>query len=259
MPRSRTLPRWSIAALALALTLGLTGCGPSDEEVARGVLFVTPVPFVVGVGLLLGLVKLWRRLRPELAFELRPPLFALGFLVCVSGLSLFAVPVERTTPAPPAEKIVDLAGIVLALYGCSFLTIHLAVWRVWFALRPRTAFAWSWTVPVAVGLLPGAPLVLGLTTTLWNPAVAVWIYAGCAGIVTGIVAVLLFAEVLVRRRLALRAEHDRARGADGPRLGPEERGRDPQPLEARLERARAELPLGDRREDVEAGAPETAA
>src|SRR5258705_10937459 len=106
------------AALLLLPALLLTGCGPTDEEVARSVLFVTPVPFVVALGALYGLSKLWRRVRPDTVMDLRPGLYGLVFLVCFSGLALTGQPIAQgdTPPEWSRAKVLDIAGIALALY-----------------------------------------------------------------------------------------------------------------------------------------------
>ena len=141
--------------------------------------------------------------------DVRPTLYALLFSVCFSGLALFGQPLATSDGMPPDPskavapmKILDLAGVATVAYGTGYLVVLLVAWRLWLHFRPRSAFTWSFVVPLLVFLPPAAPLACGLTTKLPEFAIGLWIWTGAAGISPGVALLLLGIEIFARVKLS---------------------------------------------------------
>lgn len=197
------------AAVLLALiALGLSGCGPTDEEVGRAILLTAVVPHALGMALMFVFHALWRPLKPDAVISLKPLLVALGVLVVAAGLSLVGV-TEQGPDHPDSsgvEGVVWLATIALAAFGTSYLALWLVVWRIWLAKSPRTAFTWSFLPVLAILIWPCPIMATGVTESsdawhvLMTPNYYLWYYSGYGGLVASPVIISLLIEGLIRRR-----------------------------------------------------------
>lgn len=189
----------TILLAATAATIPIR-CGPTDQEAATAVLMAAPAVLVVSLGLLLLLLKLWRRVDPALTMRPAP----LGWLfVGLSVAGLAQVPLATELGA------IDLVPIAIWAFGTSYLTILLVLWRVMLAKRPGSAFTVAPIVPMLVLTLAGVPMALGLTGdhdfggTFYTRVVGIlWVYPGAAGIVAGPLLLGLLIEAMVRARRA---------------------------------------------------------
>jgi hypothetical protein len=180
-------------------SLLLSGCGPSDEESARAVMMATPIAYLAGMGIMALMLFLWRKLEPRLGINWRAVLLGLA-LACVIGvLSIVGV----TNDEFPG--VFAWVGVAIILYGTSYLSLLLVIWRIWLWGRPATAFTWAWA-PVLFVMLAPCPLIL--LSNEHNPAMnrfaeasfGLWAFPGFAGIVTGPLLLLALIEVWVRIR-----------------------------------------------------------
>lgn len=106
--------------MILALTL-LLSCQLFGEVVARGLGVPVPGP-VIGLALLVGLLALFARLRPE-APELSRTSLGRTVAVLLANLSLLFVPagvgILRNAPAITSHGV----GLIMALVGSTVLTL----------------------------------------------------------------------------------------------------------------------------------------
>lgn len=172
-------------------------CGPSPQEAGGAVLVAAPGAMLVGALLLFALWHLHTRVAPQPPWSWRPHLVALG-LTLVGALT--------TAVALADTRAMFWVGAALWLYGCSYLALLLATWRIWLFIAPSTAYGWAW-IPVALAQL--VPAILAATGTIGDHwSTALWIWPGYFGIaLTGVLIVVLI-EPLVRAR--------RRRAADPP-------------------------------------------
>lgn len=205
------------------------GCGPSEEETARAVLLVSPVPLLVALLALWLLARAWRQLDERVEHAWRPGLVGLALVTLLAPLALVSVPYDppgglfaSTTSGP--WGVVEWAPHALWFHGTSYLSLVLVTWRVWLRVRPRTASTWAFLPPLVVSLAPVPQLAGGG----WNPpwphvsshvwaevGISLWIYPGWAGAITTPLLLLLVIELVVRRRLArVRSRVDLVSSAD---------------------------------------------
>ena len=192
-------------------SLLLSGCGPSDEEAARAVMMATPLVYLAGMGIMALMLFLWRKLEPRLGINWRPVVLGLA-LACVIGL----LSIVGVTPGPPAANsgvtttngipgVVEWVGFAIILYGTSYLSLLLVIWRIWLWRRPATAFTWAWT-PVLFVMLAPCPMILssdkdGAAMNFFSEAApGLWAFPGLVGMVTGPLLLLALIEVWVRIR-----------------------------------------------------------
>jgi hypothetical protein len=174
--------------LTLAPLVLLAGCGPTPREAAAAVLVALPVALLVGHLLVRLLVWLWRPVR-RLPLSARPALVAAGV----------AAAVAVATAVIAGEDALDWVGAALVLFGTSYLTLLLVVWRLWLLLDAVTASSWSFVPVVSISVLPGIPLLLGVSGDYADLVLVAWVLPGYGGTVAGPLLVLLVVEALVRR------------------------------------------------------------
>ena len=186
-----------IPILVLPLCAHMGGsCGPSNEEAARAVLFAAPFALLAGAGLLRFLLWLWRKRRPELDMKWKPSLVGLAVLGAGLVLSFLGI---REGVNPFEWYPAALLGM-----GTSYLAVLLLTWRIWLWIHPRTAFTWSFLVPVVAMFWP-CPILLLAGSPAWGDLmVVVWIIPGYVGAVPGGMLAVLVGESLIRIRMAKR-------------------------------------------------------
>ena len=182
--------RLARAAGVTALLL-LGGCGPTAREIGQAVLWAAPIITILVLGLAWGYARLWRPLLEEpLRVDWRP-------VVAVAALQLAVALATLLRPALDG----DLVLIAVWVVGTSHLTLALLPLRL--ALRSGTT-AYSWVIAAPWALLYPPAVMLGLVLhapaqDLADGAAMLWILPGWAGWVTGPLALIAVAEVVIRR------------------------------------------------------------
>jgi len=190
-PRSqlrRRLPLFSAATVLLA------GCA-SDADVGRSVLVLSPVWFVAGVAALWPLRVIWRRTRASVDFHAWPHYAILAVLVALAVWSWTIM-----TPEQRAFSEFDLTAL-LAFGATSYVTLILAVWRIWFVYRRGAAFTAAHLVVLPFIVLPAIPMAAGRTVD-WYGYYSSVAWAGVYGIPTAILFTILAIEALRAARRA---------------------------------------------------------
>lgn len=176
--------------LLLAIAVAATGseCGPNNHQIGEAILIVWPVVMLLALGPQLGLLALWRKLRPAVSLDLA----RVWILVTIATAVAIAVIVR-------AEKPWRWADAALWFWGCSYGVVLLATTRIWLMANAKTALfgphvvATGVFVPLAAALYGG--IADGLGDTSW-----LFIFPGYGGWVTGGLCLVLLVEVLLRRR-----------------------------------------------------------
>lgn len=184
------MKRHACAAGLTALLL-VGGCGPSAREIGQAVLWAAPIITLVVLGLAWGYARLWRPLlEAPLRVDWRPA-------VLVAALQLVIALGTLLRPELDAE----LVSIAVWAVGTSHLTLLLLPLRI--AVRSGTT-AYSWVIPAPWVLLYPPAILLGLVLhdpggDLSDAFALLWILPGWAGWVTGPLALIAVAEVVIRR------------------------------------------------------------
>ncbi len=175
-------------------------CGPTAEDAGRSVMVAAPCAFVVGIGILMLLLRLWRRGRhKDLRLRQRPLIQTTLVLVGGAGVALLSA-----IWSPWAMKWI---GIALLASGTSYLTLMLVTWRIWFAVKPADSFRWAPLAALLVYWLPALVAAAGLISdaAASKHLGAVWVLPGYFGMVTGPLVLGLLLEAYFRGRRATRA------------------------------------------------------
>lgn len=186
------------AALLLFSFVG-ADCTPTSAEAGSAVLLVAPVVFLVGLGIL-GLLRVfWRPLVELRPLEPKPLLVTFFILLVLSALGV----------AGP-ERAREWALVALLVFGSSFMTLLLLVWRVWFFRKKQTAFTWAPIATMAFMIFPAPLFVLARPDrSVGDPVVAgLWMLPGMFGYAAVPMLVLAFGEIMVRRLLRKDPEKD---------------------------------------------------
>lgn len=174
--------------LLLAITFAASECGPNNHHAGEAILIVWPVVVLLALGPQLGLLALWRKLRPAIRLDLA----RVWIVVTLATAVAIAVTVRAEKP----WRWVDAA---LWLWGCSYGFVLLATTRFWLMVAPKTALfgphivATLLFVPFAAALY--GDLVSGIGEPIW-----LFILPGYGGWATGGLSLVLLVEVLLRRR-----------------------------------------------------------
>lgn len=178
-------------AAGLTSLLVLGGCGPTAREIGQAVLWAAPIITLLVLGLAWGYARLWRPLlEAPLRVDWRPA-------ALVTGVQLVLALATLLRPELEGELVLTAVWAV----GTSHLTLTLLPLRL--ALRSgTTAYSWVLLAPWLV-LYPPAVL-LGLVlrnpdSNLSDSIAMLWILPGWAGWVTGPLALIAVAEVVIRR------------------------------------------------------------
>ncbi len=166
-------------------------CGPLAVEAGRGILLSAPVVFAVTVGVLALLLRLWRQRHPDL--RLPRVLVWPGMVMLAAGLI-----VMMPTAADNQLRWVRMG---LWVFGSSYLTVTLVLWRVLLHLRPRSATTWAPLSVMAFYWLPAIPLAAGwLPDSVASGMELVWVLPGFFGLVTAPLLLGLLVEAWLRNR-----------------------------------------------------------
>ena len=190
------------------------GCLPSEEEAGSWILFASPVAVLGGLVVLWLLYRLWSRRYPEISFSKLP-----GLLLAVA---LFNGAVVKAILKP---ELLDGWWTGIVIFGTSYLTVLLVVWRIWFWRRPRTSFTWVSMPVVGVYVSPAVYLAYEGSSTVEvpDPLLAAWMWPGIMGWVPGGVLLLLLIEAKVRTRVKFTPSVPRGREDLAPNPLAEER------------------------------------
>lgn len=162
-------------------------CGPSDSEAGAAVLVASPL--VVGLGMLVswGLFAIWRTKDRQLVWFKLPTYVGLGACAVLAGL---AMGVEG--------EIREWVGMAIIIYGCSYLSLLLVVWRIWFAIDRRSAFAWAWLPVTCYQLVPAALAAFAdADAEAWFTLA--WVLPGYFGVSTAPLLLVFFLEATFRK------------------------------------------------------------
>lgn len=193
--------------LGLGALLFLSGCsGPSDKEVGQAVLLVTPTVFLISLGFQYLFFRLWKLIYPQLTLAWLPNFIFYLFLLIVAGL------LGNGNPFWFLGDDQGLAGLVLLIFGPSFLTILFIVMRVWLSVNPSRVFTWVTILVMSFYLLLALPLATGLAegSSFSEMVIRFWMFPGTfpfggndfgwPGVPTALVFLILLVEVLIRIR-----------------------------------------------------------
>lgn len=178
-------------AAGLTSLLLLGACGPTAREMGQAVLWAAPIITILVLLLAWGYARLWRPLVDE------PPRVDWRPAVVVAALQLTVA--SATLLRPELEG--DLILIAVWAVGTSQLSLALLPLRL--TLRSgTTAYSWVFLAPWLL-LYPPAVL-LGLVlrdpgSDITDSIAMLWILPGWAGWVTGPLALIAIAEVVIRR------------------------------------------------------------
>ncbi len=188
-------PRPLVWVTLISVLFGHTACGPSVYEASAAVLLATPVVVMLAWLILVGLHRVWERVRPVGKLGWRTP----GLL---SGLAL-AMGVFAMVGEPSGDSVTEWWLAAFWFFGSSFIAVALLVWRIAFAISPERAARNALSVASAILVLPAVPaLSSGAGSTFFEWAIASWVYPGVFGISPLVLLVVLFSEAAVRRRRA---------------------------------------------------------
>jgi len=169
-------------------------------------MMVTPIVYLVGLGLMALMAFLWRKLKPNLSLKWKPLLVGLILALIIGSLSFVGVTKDSpkdaklfTSTTDGIEGVMEWSLAALILFGTSYLSLLLVCWRIWLWRRPATAFSWSWLPVCLLMLLPCLPMVLGYSF-ISDVAVTIWILPGYSGLVTAPLFMIALIEVWVRFR-----------------------------------------------------------
>jgi hypothetical protein len=173
--------------LAIALAASPSRCGPTNAEAGQAVLLVSPLVLLVGLGLLRLLFFAWRGRWSDGGLRLGPNgvLFALLVLIAIGA-------------AATSSRAWGWAGFALWLFGCSYLSLLLLAWRIWFFVNASSAFRWA---PTAA-MVPNTIVSL-VTAAGWiqeESVQLVWVAPGYGGWISGGLFLVLLVEAIVRGR-----------------------------------------------------------
>ncbi len=165
---------------------------PSEEEAGSWVLFASPVAVLGGLFVLWLLYRLWNRRYPEISYSKLP-----GLLLAVA---LFNGAVVKAILKP---ELLDGWWTGIVIFGTSYLTVLLVVWRVWFWRHPRTSFTWVSLPVMGIYVAPAAHLAyMGSTTqSVHSLLLDAWMWPGIMGWVPGGLLLVLLIEAKVRTRV----------------------------------------------------------
>lgn len=198
-PLARRRPA-STALFALAVLL-LGGCSrPSDRDYAVPMLVSAPFLLLLALGAERALLWGWRKIDDTLAWDRRP---AVGLLVTATlGSAAFLVSdrVRGNSTIGSFSDFPAMVALTLLVYGTSYLTLVLIVWRAWFARSRRTAFAWAFVPPFVVMVAPAVPMALGLTDRWSDVVLALWLFPGAMGAAPAALLAALGIEIAIRLR-----------------------------------------------------------
>jgi hypothetical protein len=175
--------------LLCAAGSSLMDCGPTAQQVGEQVLIVAPLVFLLSLAVQWSLLKLWQKLRPDVALRWRRNLIVAGVLL-VPAVASFVL----------GDRTRELS-LALWLFGCSYTAVLLVATRflLWWD-RPR-AFTLSHLLPMLMFVVPAGVLALGLVDRVGRMnAEDVFALPGFGGFVTGGLYLALIVEALIRRR-----------------------------------------------------------
>ncbi|MBN1335387.1 MAG: hypothetical protein JXB39_05455 [Deltaproteobacteria bacterium] len=179
--------------LWVALPFLLAGeCGPTPEEAGTAALIaILPVLLVEALALV-GLLALWRRVRPGPVF--RVPWRAWALLLAAHLLAFLSA-----LPAGALEGGWAYAGLAVQAVGSTHAAVLLVAWRIALAVRPARAAV---AAPVAASLLVLFPALLMVWGLLGEAAsgrvIDLWWDVGASGWTPAVLVGILLAEVGIR-------------------------------------------------------------
>lgn len=176
--------------LLLAIAVAATGsqCGPNNQQTGEAILIVWPVVVLLALGPQLGLLALWRKLRPAVSLDLA----RVWIIVMLATAVAIAVVVR-------AEKPWRWADAALWLWGCSYGVVLLVTTRIWLMADAKNVLLGPHVVATVVFVPLAAALYGGFADGIGDPS---WLFIlpGYGGWATGGLFLVLLVEVLLRRR-----------------------------------------------------------
>jgi hypothetical protein len=177
-----------MALVALSFLGG--NCEPNGPESAGAAMIASPFAFLAGLVMLLFLHWIWKPMIDAQPFFRKSFVTTLGVLVGLSLLGNFAVPGASEWAMP-----------AVGLFGTSYLSVLLLVWRIWLFKKKETAFS---RAPIAtlITLMAPVPILLWvpLPKEVVNSVTALlWILPGLAGYVTFPLFMMAVSEAIARR------------------------------------------------------------
>ncbi len=163
----------------------LTGiqCGPSDQEIAGGVLIAAPVALALGWLFFRSLAAAVRRHSTEPAWDQRPVRAAIAASAIVAVAT--AIALSKTGAGKAAVP-------ALWVYSASYLAILAGVWLAWARFDPGRAFTWAWLPVTVLQLVPAALVAANVMPADWVGVL--WIWPGYFGLVTLVVVAVAWME-----------------------------------------------------------------
>ncbi len=189
-PKPRSFGQFACMSLLALSFLGAKNCQPSGPEAAGAVLIVSPFAFLGGLFVLRILYWIWKPMIQS------APFFQKSFAIMFGGLLVLA-PIAHV--AVPGAS--EWAEVALWVFGTSYLSVLLLVWRIWLFKKSETAFSRA-PIAATIGILSPVPIFLlvpfsheftnGLTTILW-------MLPGFFGYVTFPLFMMAVSEAIARR------------------------------------------------------------
>ena len=177
--------------ILLPLIALLTGCGPTEVEMALSTLFALPLILLTGGGIMWTLSWAWRKRRPEWETPSwrgwRYSLIAGGAVACLACFH------------PKAAVGLEWTLVAYVFAGGAWLSFALLTWRIYVLIKPGAAHigAIVWATLITV-----APVVMLFfkVPEVYEALVMLWFYTGFMGAVGGGLWLILMLEPLLLRR-----------------------------------------------------------
>ena len=171
-----------MAVIALA---ALGGCGPKIDEIGVAVLVAAPFVYLSVHFFLYLLSLLWRRRYPLLRHPLK------------LWLIIPAVVLAIAAPFIGPSRKLDLAVMAYWVFGTSYLTVTLVVWRLWFIANEELAFTHA-QIPVAALYTMFGLACVAKARDLAQLGVMAFIFPGYGGLISAPLYIALIIEAAVR-------------------------------------------------------------
>ncbi len=188
-PERRSFGQFACMLLVALSFLG-ADCEPSGPEAVGAVMAASPFVFVAGLVMLSLLYWIWKPMLQSPRFFHKSFGITLCVLIVLSPIAYFTV--------PGASK---WAGVALWMFGTSYLSVLLVVWRIWLFKKSETAFSHA-PLAALIGILSPAPILFlaPLSHEATNALTIIpWLWPGLLGYTTFPLFMMAVFEAIGRR------------------------------------------------------------
>lgn len=159
----------------------------SSRDLAPGVLVASPGALGLGLLIIWGLFRLYRREDAGVTWQWQP--------TAVAGSVALLVAMITALIHPRFFELKNILG-VLYFFGSSYLTLLLVTWRLLMINNRDIAFTWAWLPPTILLLIPAIPCAMGLSL---SSMADLWLLPGYGGLTTLVALIYVFVEPYFRK------------------------------------------------------------